>query len=309
MSLLTVPEAECFVGDQARELRALVSGQSSHRERSRPESVRSCRSLAVLSGKGGVGKSVVALNLAMALAHRGESIGLWDASAGVGHLSLLCGQNGYWNLSHVLAGSRRLDEIVLHGPNGIRIVPGVGHLSGISASAGRIVQSLADCEKQHDWLIVDAGVCASPTARQFACSADCALLVTTPEPTAVAETYAAMKSLASTSGGVVSVLVNQADSEQQALQILERLRHAARTFLHSDISRAGYVPRDEAVCRSVGLRKPLATIHPDGPAQQAIVRVAERIHRTVAAHRGQSFTERMVSSNATTLDHRESAQT
>ena len=300
MTLTIAPSENCSTGDQARELRALVALRTAahpvtehlstaHPTTDRPSRV--CRSLAVVSGKGGVGKSVIALNLAVAFARQGMSVGLLDASHGTGSLGLLCGQNGYWNFEHVAAGTRDLSDIVLNGPLGTQIVPGAGHLLTAGELRLSAARDLANFEQQHDWLIIDTEADLSD-ARWFAAPADGTLIVTTPEPTAVAEAYAAMKTLSAAGVSNLSVLVNQADSRQQAVQILERLRHAARTFLGSDIGLAGFIPFDAAVGQSVFRRVPLIDIEPTGPAQSALEQLAQRLTRTASAPRGGTFIDR-----------------
>ena len=273
--------------DQARELRALVA-QRAVLTGDLPCKTRTCRSLAITSGKGGVGKSVIALNLAVALARRGDSVCLVDASPGIGHLELLCGQNGYWNLSHVAAGSRCLEDVVLDGLYGVRIVPGASCLLDETDSHAGLLRELAELEQDHDWLIIDA--VASP----FAHAADRVLIVTTPEPTAIAEAYATLKGLSATDGPLASALVNRADSEQQALQILSRLRHAGRSFLRTDFDRAGFIPNDPAVWQSVSARRPLVEIEPTCLAQQALERLAERLARTVTSRNEVGYFQRLM---------------
>ena len=109
------------LSDQASQLRELVE-RSRHDGQLRPAPLATA--IMVTGGKGGIGKSSLALNLAIALARLGSRICLLDASLGLGHLDLMCGLNGYWNLGHVLAGSRQLSDIMLDGPAGIHIVPG-----------------------------------------------------------------------------------------------------------------------------------------------------------------------------------------
>jgi flagellar biosynthesis protein FlhG len=293
MSLLATLTANRPVRDQARELRALVARRAICTRDASPDSIRTCRSLAVVSGKGGVGKSVLALNLAIALARRGASVCLLDASSSVGHLGLLCGQNGYWNLSHVAAGSRCLDDIVLDGPCGVRMIPGASNLIGGLHSRPAMLRELVNLECEHDWLIVDTAGGTPRGASPFAQAADRVVIVTTPEPTAVAEAYATLKSLAAADGPVASVLVNQADSEHQALEILDRLRHTARTFLRTDLDRAGFVPHDPSICQSVYARQPLVDVDASCPAQQAIERLAERFHCCVTSHDPSSYMERL----------------
>ena len=302
MELTTAPLDNCSTGDQARELRALVARRTAAMRPTTDQPSRVCRSLTVVSGKGGVGKSVIALNLAVAFARQGVSAGLLDVSRGTGSLGLLCGQNGYWNFEHVAAGTRDLKDIVLTGPQGIQIVPGASHLLTSGELRPSVMRDMTTFESRHDWLIVDTGADLS-AARWFAAPADCTLIVTTPEPTAVAEAYAAMKLLAAAGVPAVSVLVNQADSQQQALQILDRLRHAARTFLGGDIGLAGFIPFDAAVSQSVYRRVPLIDVAPTGPAQLALELMGQRLSRTVSARRGGRFMERFHSRQAAHSAH------
>ncbi len=286
-------EATHHHADQARELRALVA-QRAARVSNLPCETRTCRSLAVVSGKGGVGKSVIALNLAVALARRGASVCLVDGSPGIGHLELLCGRNGYWNLSHVAAGSRCLEDIVLAGPHGLRIVPGASCLLDQIESSDGWRRELADLEREHDWLIIDTAGGAPRLASPFVRAADRTLIVTTPEPTSIAEAYATLKGLSAAEGPLASVLVNRADSEQQALQILERLRRAARSFLRTDLDRVGFVPNDPAVWQSVSARRPLVDIEPACSAQRALERLAERLARTVTTRDETGYFQRLM---------------
>lgn len=288
----TLETSHCHA-DQASELRALVAQRAASTD-DMPRETRTCRSLAIASGKGGVGKSVIALNLAVALARRGDSVCLVDASPSLGHLELLCGQNGYWNLSHVAAGSRRLEDIVLDGPSGVRIVPGASCLCDETDSHTNLRRDLADLERDHDWLIIDTAGGQPHRASPFTHAADRVLIVTTPEATSVAEAYAALKGLSAAESPLASALVNRADSEPQALQILNRLRQAGRSFLRTDLDRAGFVPNDPAVRRSVAARRPLVDVEPACPAQQALERLSERLSRTVAARDEAGYFQRLM---------------
>ena len=288
MSLLTAP-LNRNADDQARELRALVARRSAQRESETASRV--CRTLAIVSGKGGVGKSVIALNLAISLAKAGACVGLLDASPGTGSLGLLCSQNGYWNLEHVAAGSRTLDDVVLPGPYGTQIISG-GHQL-LNASGSFVQKELAAFERRHDWMIVDAGS-DTQNNQGFAAPADVTLIVTTPEPTAVAETYASIKSLAALGITSVSVLVNQAESPQQASQIMERLRHAARGFLGTDIGLAGCIPWDSNVSQSVFQRTPLVDIQPTSPAGDALDQLGQRLQRTISSRSANGYVERLM---------------
>lgn len=284
--------------DQARELRSLVS-QRAARAQNVSQAVRTCRVIAVASGKGGVGKSVIAINLAMALAQRGDSVCLLDASSGVGHLELLCGRNAYWNLSHVAAGSRCVEDITQEGPLGVHLVSGASCLLDASDVPMNVLPQLAKLEQNHDWLIVDTSSGPSRVSSPFLCAADRVLIVTTPEPTAIAEAYSAVKSLPNTNGLVVSALVNRADSTEQAAQILGRLRHSAHSFLRADLDEAGVIPEDSAVPASVLAREPLAQFEPTCTAQHAIEQLAERMTRAVEVGNEAGYFERLLRSRGT----------
>lgn len=286
--LLTTTHHSSPTSDQARELRALAAQRRGDVRQTADKAAQTCRSIAVVSGKGGVGKSVIALNLAVALARQNAAVGMLDLCLGTGSLGLLGNQNGYWNLEHVAAGSRSLEEVVLNCPGGTQIIPGGRHLLKAAEFRSSAWRELMAFEQRQAWLVSDLGMAVS-TARPVIAAVDHAVVVTTPEPTSVAETYATMKSLAAAGVSQVSVLINQAESKEQAAQIMDRLRHAARTFLSSEISLAGIIPFDSVVVQSVFRRVPWVEIDPGCPAQHAIENVASRLSRTVAGQAGEFF--------------------
>ena len=265
-------------GDQARQLRALVA------RRLVPEELgskvgRSCQTVVIAGGKGGVGRSVIALNLAIALAQLGANVGLMDASPDLGNIELLCGTNGYWNLSHVMLGTRQLKDIVVPGPDGVRILSGASCLANPQTSDGSIRASvlaqLQAFERDLDWLIIDGSGGASSITKSMALAADDVLICTTPEPTAVAEAYSAVKSLANSAGPRIGLMVNQVQSEQQGHQILDRLQQAAHSFLSVNLHRRGMIPLDAVVPQSVRARIPLIVNSPESTAAHALRRLAE----------------------------------
>ena len=240
------------------------------------------RTIAVTSGKGGVGKSNIALNLAISLAKFGHSVCLLDANLGLGNIDLLCGLNGYWNLAHVISGARTLREIMLEGPAGIHILPGASGLQDVAdcstVAQREILTQLEEIERTHDYLIIDTGTGIHKSVRQFVCSADIILVVTTPEPTSIADAYATLKALTSTPDLMVPmVIVNQADSPEQAREIISRLQQTARSFLHASIASAGFIPRDAHVTQAVIRRTPFTMEDSRCPAARAIEQLARRM--------------------------------
>jgi flagellar biosynthesis protein FlhG len=193
--------------------------------------------------QGGVGRNI-ALNLAIALARQQASVGILDANLGLGNIDLLCGLNGYWNLSHVVTGARCLNEIVLTGPEGIHVVPGASGLADVAdcpdSAQQEIFIQLEDFEQSHDFVIIDTGPGIHRSVREFVTSAALVLIVTTPEPTALADAYATVKALSTTDDGPrIELLVNQAASAAQADAVIQRLQQTARLFLNSNVGSAG----------------------------------------------------------------------
>jgi len=263
--------------DQATALRGLVERQESTETVARRPSPSSASTIAITSGKGGVGKSCIAVNLAIALAEAGRSVCILDACLGLGSVELLCGVSGYWNLSHFLTGARSLDEIVRKGPAGISIVPGASGLSDL-ADAEEVQEDLLaqiqTLESRHDVLIVDTGSGIHRTVREFVLAADQALIVTTPETTAIADAYATVKALGAGDGPALSLVINESTSDHQTAEIGERLVKTASTFLHTEVRVAGSIQHDSAVPTSVAHRQPLMVQSPQSPAARDIRNLA-----------------------------------
>jgi flagellar biosynthesis protein FlhG len=237
----------------------------------------------VTSGKGGVGKSNLALNVGIALAEAGHSVCVLDANLGLGNLDLLCGLNGYWNLSHVISGARTLREIRLDGPGGIHLIPGASGLTAVAdctASAQQeILQQLEELEQEHEFLLIDTGTGIHHAVCQFVTAADLGLVVTTPEPTAIADAYATLKAFSAQPGVPdLEVLVNRADSAEQARDIVARLQRTTRLFLRNEVRSAGHIPDDTHVVQAVKRQTPFRVAFPHCPASRAVDTLARRIN-------------------------------
>ncbi len=263
--------------DQAAELRSLISQAKSAWSNSSAQpsgrSRKAARTIAVTSGKGGVGKSVISLNLAIALAGDGHRVCLLDADLGLGNLDLMCGLNGYWNLSHVLNNSRSLREIMLNGPAGISILPGASGLVDLADSPSgdreRLLNELNQLDEEFDFLILDCGSGVHRGTRQFAAGADTVLLVSTLEITSLADTYAALKVYHGSELSDIRLLFNRCDT-REAQQAITNLKKTSRQFLNADVNVLGCVPEDELIRHSIATRRPAMVQDAQANACQAI---------------------------------------
>ncbi len=276
--------------DQANTLRDLIERRQSSEIEDVSESDHCMtHTIAVTSGKGGVGKSNIALNLAIALSEMDLSVCLLDANLGLGNIDLLCGLNGYWNFSHVVTGARTLKDVMLEGPKGIRVIPGFGDLEKLadfpSAVQKEIIGQLGDIEKTSDVLVIDTGTGVHNLTRRLVSAADFALLVTTTEPTSVADAYATIKSFSLNHESDFQVLVNQTESNQKARAVLERLQQTTRLFVRTGIESAGFIPRDDHVPHAVEARVPFLVTNPQCPASQGIRQLARRMNNLINARR------------------------
>lgn len=255
------------------------------------------RSLVVASGKGGVGKTHMALNAAVQIAKSGYSVCLLDANPGPGNLELLCGLNGYWNLKHVLMGSRGVSDVALVGPHDVQILSGAAELldSPFRSPTNAQCQAWTQVSEflQHfQYVILDTSSGDQPLTCRLMQAADCTWLMTTPELTAIADAYSLVKSCAA-QGPLpqIEVLVNRAESPVQARDIIERMQQTARSFLQQELYQAGYIPHDICVPQAVNQRQPFVLAAPKSTAALALTQLARQwIDRS--SETDSSFTQR-----------------
>jgi flagellar biosynthesis protein FlhG len=261
--------------DQAAQLRSLV------RERRRASVI------AVTSGKGGVGKSNVAVNLAIQLAAAGKSVVLLDADLGLANADVLCNIDLPNNLSHVIARRKELHEVLVDAPGGFKMIGGASGLARMADLTDddrqRLVNALAELEQQADVILIDTGAGISPNVLSFTRAADHVLIVTTPEPTAITDAYAVVKVLSRDGGDRrVSLLVNQVRTANEAKVVHGRIAQVAKQFLGVSVLDAGHVLSDEAVPQAVRRRIPFVIGAPKCSASQCVAQLAMRLEQGVA---------------------------
>lgn len=248
--------------------------------------IRLARSVAVASGKGGVGKTSVCVNLAVALARRNLRATLIDGDLGLANADVLCGVSPRGHLGHVIRGERALEDILLDAPGGFRLAPGAGGVADLAdldaVSLGRLIGEFGRLESTSDVLVIDCGAGIGRGVMGMLHAADLALIVVTPEPTSMADAYAMLKCLALDAGARgeaprAALVVNQASSGAEAAQVSGRIGAVARRFLGFAPEVAGWIPMDDAVRAAVRSRTPVALCSPQAPASRAVVLLADAL--------------------------------
>ena len=259
--------------DQAYQLRRLVRVSAGR-----------ARVVSLVSGKGGVGKSNIAANLAVSLAQAGRSVVLIDADLALANLDILFNIPPGLNLSHLLKSPRNTTDVIIEITPGLRLLPGASGLTFLAEMSdfqrAQLLNLFEQLQASADFLIIDASAGLSANVLSCAAAADDVLVVTTPEPTAVTDAYAVIKVLLSEmhlSG--ISLVVNMAKNISQVRSVHSRIAHAAGRFLGFDLSLAGSVLSDRHVRLAVNSRRPFMWSFPRCCASRCVRRLAKHLLR------------------------------
>jgi len=243
---------------------------------------RGGRTIAVASGKGGVGKTNVVANLAIALRRRGQRVIVVDADLGLANLDTLLGVNTRATLRHVLHGECALRDVIVEGPAGIQIVPAASGFEELTqltdAQRLLLLEQVDSLDGAFDVLLLDTGAGISPNVLFFAAAAHETMVVVTPEPTALTDAYALVKVLSTRYAEQrFAVLVNMARGELEARRTFTHLSRVAERFLHVSLRWAGWVPFDAEVPEAVRRQRAVVELAPRAPVSRAFEALAERI--------------------------------
>ena len=264
--------------DQAEQLRKLV------KQNSQPKSI--ARVITITSGKGGVGKSSVSVNLAIQLSRMGKKVVIFDADFGLANIEIMLGIRPQYNLADLMFRGKTLQDIITEGPEKIGFISGGSGIQELTRlSRDQIIyltQKLFQLDKLADVIIIDTGAGIADSVLEFVAASSEVILVATPEPTSITDAYALLKTLNkksefSVGNTNIGMLANRIKDEEDGKELYEKLRVVADKFLQIPLTYLGGIPQDSNVSKAVIQQKPVTQLYPNSEASKAIIRIAEKM--------------------------------
>lgn len=265
------------------------------------------RVIAVTSGKGGVGKSNVTVNLAVTLAQSGEKVMIMDADMGLANIDVLLGLSPGLNLSHVINGECSLEETIIEGPAGIKIVPassGIAAMSDLTpAQNAGVIRSFSDLTEPVDTLLIDTAAGLSDSVVSYTRAAREVIVVVCDEPASITDAYAMVKVMNRDYGVErFHVLANQAHGAQQGRELYNKLARVSQKFLDVTLDFLGSIPYDDCLKKAVQKQKSVVEAFPRSPSALAFKQIGKKTQQwpTPSSMEGhlEFFIERLVNFSA-----------
>jgi len=288
--------------DQAARLREIAFEMKKQNEVLRfPDEVGRAKVIAVASGKGGVGKTNISVNLAISLARKGKKVVLVDLDLGLANVDILLNVQSQYSLQHLIQGHKKIEDIMVTGPEGIKIVPGGSGLSSLTelneTERAMFLNSFYTLGRDNDYIIFDTAAGISNNVIKFVLAADEIIIVTTQEPTAITDAYALMKVLGTHREDLnLNVVMNMVRSSYEARRTFEKLQSVVQRFLSVTVTSLGHVAYDSNVPDSIMKRKPFFTQYPFTAATKSMKEIRHKLLQKETESSGEhtSFLKRIV---------------
>lgn len=246
--------------------------------------------LAITSGKGGVGKSNTTINLAITLAQQGAKVCIFDADSSLANINILIGLSAKYNIEHLLSGVKSLDDIMLKGPANVSIIPassGIASLDNLDEEQkSRLVNALKTLEQRFDYLLIDTAAGIDKNVTRFLKSANAILLIISTEPTSLTDAFALLRVLKrSHYTQTTHVLVNMAINYSSGMEVFKRFEGAVRKYLHLKLSYSGYITDDIAVKDAIRQQCPVVLYRPDSLATRCFINLQKVLVNQLPANK------------------------
>lgn len=265
--------------DQATGLRNVVKMQQASQT---PQA----RVLTITSGKGGVGKSNTAVNLAVQLSRLGKRVIIFDADIGLANVEVMFGAIPKYNLSDVLYKGMSMSDIITKGPMNIGFISGGSGVVGLNNLTREqiigVVQRLSELDSLADIILIDTGAGISDSVMEFVIASPEVLLITTPEPSSLTDSYSLIKTLYRNldfnyKDTVINVIANRVNSAADGQAVYDKLSSVVSQFLNWNINYLGLVPQDTNIEKAVRQQQVVSIYDPQAPSAQAFAKIAESL--------------------------------
>lgn len=265
--------------DQASQLRSIIkSNQVNYRK-------NNARVITVTSGKGGVGKSNISVNLAVNFRKHGKRVVILDADFGLANIEIIFGIAPKYTMFDMIYNNMGITDIITNAPFGIDFISGgsgIQELVNLSKEElSYMINRLYELDTMADIIIIDTGAGISDTVLDFITASNEVILVTTPEPTSITDAYATLKATKKKEGSIVNkqinLLVNKVNSDTEGLEVYKKLNKVTQRFLDIKLNNIGFLPYDKSLERSVIEQKPVSVLYPKSSIAKAFEQITENV--------------------------------
>jgi flagellar biosynthesis protein FlhG len=287
---------ERMMEDQAEKLREIMRQKNGVRNKpaaaAKPKEAKKTRIITVTSGKGGVGKTNMSVNMALAYARLGKKVVVMDADLGLANVNVMLNMIPKFNLYHVIRKQNTMREIMVETDYGISIVAGASGFSKIANLTEDERQNFIhelDTLSNADIIIIDTSAGVSSNVLDFIAAADDAVIITTPEPTAITDAYGIIKIIATEIDSLnigLKLVINRVKSAGEARKVADRMTNIAGQFLNLKVEYLGFVYDDTMVSQAVLRQRPFMVIDPKCRASQCVQHIVGRMERSEVRESG-----------------------
>ncbi len=265
--------------DQAQNLRNVIKAQNI-------KNIENTKVITITSGKGGVGKSNMAVNLAIQFTNMGKKVIILDADFGLANVEVMFGTLPNYNLSDVIFNGRSIRDIITTGPMGIGFISGGSGVVGLNnlnrEQITFLVHNLSLLNDLCDILIIDTGAGVSDQVLEFVLASPEVLLVSTPEPSSLTDSYSLMKAMCKSSkylkdGTNVHLVANKVNSESEGKAVYQKMQSVVKKFLGGDLDYLGYVPYDSSLEKAVRNQKVVSLEYPMSKSAKSFEGIASKL--------------------------------
>jgi flagellar biosynthesis protein FlhG len=251
------------------------------------------RVITVTSGKGGVGKSSISVNLAIALSRLGHRVIILDADFGLANVEVMLGIRPQYNLADLMFRGKNLTDIVTEGPENIGFISGGSGIQELTNLTREqiiyLIQKLVELDEKADIIIIDTGAGIADSVLEFVAASTEVLLVATPEPTSITDAYALLKTLnrksdVSFKDTTIKMIANRIGDNNEGKELYDKLSLVVSKFLNLKLEYLGAVPQDPSVSKSVMMQKPVITVYPNSQFSKSVNSFADILCENVTSN-------------------------